>query len=78
MADKWKVNEGTQVAFNDKMHTGGDTFSATEEEIAAEGLGAYVSKVKAQPAEKAQPAAESKAQQSSSNKAQQSSSNKST
>lgn len=58
MADKWKVNEGTQVAFKDKLHTGGDTFSATQEEVEAEGLATYVTKVRQQAA----PKAENKAQ----------------
>lgn len=42
--DRWTVNEGTQVAHGDKIHTGGETFSATEEEITAEGLTPYVTK----------------------------------
>ena len=46
MAGKWKVNDGTQVAWGDKLHAAGDTFSASEEEIIAEGMGAYVTKVR--------------------------------
>lgn len=58
MSNRWKVKDGTQVAFKDKMHVGGDEFSATEDEIVAEGLESYVSKVRQQ----AQPKADNKAQ----------------
>ncbi len=49
---KWKVNEGTQVAWGEKMYAGGDTFSATEAEITAEGMGAYVTPVRESAAKK--------------------------
>jgi hypothetical protein len=52
--DRWTVNEGTQVAYGDKMHTGGETFSATEEEITAEGLTPYVTKAAAHKAPQAE------------------------
>ncbi len=68
MADKWTVNEGTQVAYGDKMHAAGATFSATAEEVEAEGLTPYVTKVRQQSAPKADnkaqaaPKADNKAQ----------------
>lgn len=53
MSQRWKVNEGTQVARGDKMHAAGDEFSATEDEILADGLGAYVTEVRQQSQPKA-------------------------
>lgn len=53
MSRRWKVNEGTQVARGDKMHLAGDEFSATEDEIRADGLGAYVTEVRQQAMPKA-------------------------
>jgi hypothetical protein len=53
MATKWKVKDGTQVAFGDKLHGPGSTFSATQEEIDGEGLSEYVEKVRQQSAPKA-------------------------
>lgn len=53
MSQRWKVNEGTQVARGDKMHAAGDEFSATEDEILADGLGAYVTEVRQQAMPKA-------------------------
>jgi hypothetical protein len=53
---QWKVKEGTQVKYDGKMHAAGDTFSATEEQVASRGLSAYVEPV-------------TKAQQSGANKA---------
>lgn len=68
---KWKVNEGTQVvAPNGVLYAAGESFEATEAEIAAERLAALVTKATAKPAA-------SKAQESSPNKAQRSSPNKS-
>ncbi len=58
MSERWKVNEGTQVWFKDKVHVGGESFSASPEEVEAEGLAQYVSKVRQQAA----PKAENKAQ----------------
>lgn len=52
--EQWTVNEGTQVAWGDKLHQAGDTFSATQAEITAEGLEAYVTKVRQQAAPKAE------------------------
>jgi hypothetical protein len=59
------VRQGTQVNYDGKLHGPGDTFSATEAEVAAEGIRPYVEK-----------APEKKAQTSSANKAQGSSPNK--
>lgn len=53
MSDRWKVNDGTQVKWNGKLHTAGDEFAATEQQIEANGLGAYVAKVRQQAAPKA-------------------------
>lgn len=65
MSKRWKVNEGTQVARGDKMHAAGEEFSATEDEIRADGLEAYVSEVRQQSqpkaTNKAMPAPEPKA-----------------
>jgi hypothetical protein len=69
MASKWKVKDGTQVNIDGKLYGPGDTFSATQEEIDAEGA--------AEAVEKAEKKSNGKAQASSPNKAQASSSNKS-
>ncbi len=58
MADKWKVNDGTQVDVKGKMYVGGDTFTATEDEVDEYGSRPYVSKVRQQAA----PTADNKAQ----------------
>jgi hypothetical protein len=55
--EQWKVNDGTQVAWGGGLLAAGETFSATEDEITADGLGSYVTKVRHQ----AQPKAANKA-----------------
>lgn len=70
---KWKVNDGTQVDVAGKMYVGGDTFSATDDELDEFGSRPYVSKVK----DPAKAAPDTKAQTSSPNKAQTTSPNKS-
>lgn len=67
---KWKVKEGTQVKHDGKMLQAGDSFSATEEQIAARGLGAYVEPASEPKPEPKKPEPEAKAQTSSENKAQ--------
>ena len=53
MSDRWKVNDGTQVKWKDKLHAAGDEFAATEEQVTAAGLTSYVTKVRQQSAPKA-------------------------
>lgn len=62
MSSRWKVNEGTQVNHGGKLHEAGDTFTATEEELAGLGVLGYVSKVGEPQTGESQPAAENKAQ----------------
>jgi HK97 family phage major capsid protein len=45
---RWKVNEGTQVARGSTLHGAGEEFSATEDEIRADGLSTYVTEVRQQ------------------------------
>lgn len=68
---KWKVRNGTQVNFGGKLYGSGESFTASEELVQAEGLTRYVEQERERKQE-----APAKAQQSSPNKAQQSSGNK--
>lgn len=63
---KWKVNGWYEVEWNGKTLTGGDTFSADPDEIAAQVLSQYVSVVIE---EKAAEPSENKAESSAPNKA---------
>ena len=70
---KWTVNDGTQVAWKDELVPEGRTIFATPEEIAAAGVGAYVTLVNEDPEPepekpKAKPAASNKARKASPNK----------
>jgi hypothetical protein len=62
MASKWKVKEGTQVAYGDKVYGPGESFSASKEEIDAEGLGAFVDEDVDKPRQQSQSKAANKAQ----------------
>lgn len=53
MSKRWKVNEGTQVFIGDKRYVGGDTFTATDDELDELGGRQYVSEVRQQAAPKA-------------------------
>jgi orotate phosphoribosyltransferase-like protein len=54
MSKRWKVNDGTQVAIGDKIITGGETFTATDNELDEHGSRPYVTEVRQQAAEKAE------------------------
>jgi pyruvate/2-oxoglutarate dehydrogenase complex dihydrolipoamide acyltransferase (E2) component len=58
MSKRWKVNEGTQVDVGGKIRTGGDEFTATDDELDEFGSRQYVTEVRQQAA----PKAENKAQ----------------
>lgn len=67
---KYKVNAGHQVNLNGVVYESGDTFEATDDEVAP--LAAWVTRTRAAAS------ADTKAQRSSANKAVKSSANKST
>lgn len=58
MSKRWKVNDWFQVAVGDKVHVGGETFTATDAELDEAGGRGFVSEVRQQ----SQPKAENKAQ----------------
>jgi len=65
MSKRWRVNDGTQVDVGGKIRTGGEQFTATDNELDEFGSRAYVTEVeqeREQPRDQAAPKAENKAQ----------------
>lgn len=54
MSKRWKVDEHWQVFIGEKRYTGGDEFTATEEQLDEHGSRPYVSEVRQQSAPKAE------------------------
>lgn len=54
MSERWRVNDGTQVKWKDKLYVGGEEFSATEEQVQGSRAAGYVTKVRQQSAPKAE------------------------
>ncbi len=53
MGKRWKVNDGTQVAIGGKIITGGESFSASDDELDEFGSRPYVTEVRQQSQPKA-------------------------